>query len=85
MFPKRSFAISFAVVAALASLAWAYQAPNSRPLDSSSNYENSPAAGQSGPGAGESPSSGAVNAEPSGSLASAMANFMVRTGLVVGT
>ncbi len=84
MFPKRSLAISFAVFAALASLAWAYQAPNTRPLESSSNYENSPAAGQIGPGAGQSPSSGAVNAGPSGSLASAMANFMVRTGLVVG-
>jgi membrane-associated protease RseP (regulator of RpoE activity) len=88
MFPKRSVAISFAVVAALASLASAYQAPDSRGLDDSANNKENASAGQPGqvgPGAGQSASSGAVNAGPSGSLASAMANFTVRTGLVVGS
>src|ERR1700722_19785751 len=88
MFPKRSVVISFAVVAAFASLASAYQAPDSRGLDdSANNKENSSSgqAGQVGPGAGQSASSGAVSAGPSGSLASAMANFTVRTGLVVGS
>jgi hypothetical protein len=95
MFPKQSLAKSIAAVAAIASLtslAEAFQTPNS-PFDDPQNNA-SPSVRQTAPPDTVPPETvppdtaaqqGAVTLEAKGSLASAMASFLVRTGLVVGS
>jgi membrane-associated protease RseP (regulator of RpoE activity) len=74
MFTKYSVSISCAVLASLASLAWAFQVPGAAPGDFQNGAKPAPE-GQTQP---------AAPVHSAGVLASAMANFVVRTGLVVG-
>jgi S1-C subfamily serine protease len=74
MFKKHALAVGFAVSTSFGSTAWAVQQQG---YDGQSPTSTNPAA--------EAAPASAGIAQPKASLASAMANFMVRTGLVVGT
>ncbi len=75
MLTKYSVAASLAVLTAVGSTVWAAQQPNS-------SNENPQNVGNGSAASGAQ--AGTANEQPAGNLASAMANFMVRTGLVVG-
>jgi membrane-associated protease RseP (regulator of RpoE activity) len=81
MFTKYSVAASFAVLTALGSTVWAAQEPNSTDATvRDPNFSKAAAVVGRQPGGGPT---GQPDPKPGGDLASAMANFMVRTGLVV--
>jgi hypothetical protein len=95
MFTKYAAAISFAVLAALGSTVWAAQQTSGTSEDAqTAGKVSAESGGQAGigsqqPGGGNASSArtarqGVGSHPPGGNLASAMANFMVRTGLVVG-
>jgi hypothetical protein len=76
MFKKHALAVGFAVSTSFGSTAWAVQQQGYNDDGQSPTRAN--------PTAEATPASAGI-AQPKAGLASAMANFMVRTGLVVGT